>query len=275
VASSEIYEEKETILKIDNVCVSYGGVPVLKNVCAEIKNITRPNKKQGQVVGLLGPSGVGKTTLFRVLAGLMKQDSGDVVLGDGQPLERGCVGVVAQHYPLFAHRTVMGNLVVGGRQAGLSKEEAVTKSKELLIRFDMEDCGHKYPIQLSGGQRQRVAIGQQFMCSDHFILMDEPFSGLDLVAVSKVSDFITEVAETDDLKTFILVTHDVAAAIEVCDHIWLLGRDHDDQGNVIPGARIQKTYDLIERDLAWHKEITSTPAFLALLKEIRDVFPRL
>lgn len=269
------YTLGDTLLTIDNICLSYEGVPILKDVTAEIKNIMRPGQKQGQVVGLLGPSGVGKTTLFRILSGLLKPDSGEVRIGDGVSIQRGCVGVVAQHYPLFAHRTVMGNLLVGGRQAGLSHVEAQSKAKDLLKRFDMDDCANKYPVQLSGGQRQRIAIGQQFMCSEHFLLMDEPFSGLDLVAVATVSDFITEVAESDDLKTFILVTHDVAAAIEVCDTIWLLGRDRDAEGKVIPGARIQATYNLIERGLAWHRNLTSTPEFLALLKEIRDIFPRL
>ncbi len=271
----EEYTLGDTLLTIDGVCMSYEGVPVLKDVNAEIRNIMRPNQKQGQVVGLLGPSGVGKTTLFRILAGLMKPDSGEVRIGDGVQIKRGSVGVVAQHYPLFAHRTVMGNLVVGGRQAGMSRSEAETKALELLKRFDMEDCGKKYPVQLSGGQRQRIAIGQQFMCSEHFLLMDEPFSGLDLVAVSKVSDFITEVAGSDDLKTFILVTHDVAAAIEVCDTIWLLGRDRTPDGQIIPGARVRATYNLIDRGLAWHNNLTSTPEFLALLKEIRDIFPSL
>ncbi len=275
MVAADAYEVHETLLKIDNVCVSYDGVPILRDVCAEVKNIVRPGVQQGQVVGLLGPSGVGKTTLFRVLSGMMNADSGEVVIGNGDQVQRGCVGVVAQHYPLFAHRTVLGNLLVAGRQAGLSHDESLQKSNDLLKRFDMEDCGKKYPVQLSGGQRQRVAIGQQFMCSEHFLLMDEPFSGLDLVAVSKVSDFITEVASSDDLKTFILVTHDVAAAIEVCDTIWLLGRDRDAAGQVIPGARIQATYNLIERGLAWHKDLTATPGFLALLKEIRDIFPRL
>ncbi|MDR3691159.1 MAG: ATP-binding cassette domain-containing protein [Fimbriimonas sp.] len=275
MADKEDYSIQETLLKIDNVCVNYDGVVILKDVCAEIKNITRPGKKQGQIVGLLGPSGVGKTTLFRVLAGLMRADSGQVVIGDSVPMTKGCVGVVAQQYPLFAHRTVLGNLMVGGRQAGLSKSDSLSKSMELLKRFDMEDCANKYPIQLSGGQRQRIAIGQQFMCNEYFILMDEPFSGLDLVAVSKVSNFIKEVAESDDLNTFILVTHDVAAAIEVCDTIWLLGRDRDTDGKVIPGAHIQATYNLIERGLAWKEQVSATPAFLALLKEIHDIFPRL
>ena len=275
MADVEAYELKEPVLTIDKVSLSYDGVPILKEVSAEIKKIVRPNHKQGQVVGLLGPSGVGKTTLFNILAGLLQPDSGEVRIGDGFTVKRGSVGVVAQHYPLFAHRTVLGNLLVGGRQAGLNHQEALEKSNELLKRFEMEDCTNKYPVQLSGGQRQRIAIGQQFMCSEHFILMDEPFSGLDMVAVSKVSDFITEVAESDDLKTFILVTHDVAAAIEVCDTIWLLGRERDAEGKVIPGAGIQATYNLIDRGLAWHKNLTSTPEFLALLKEIRDVFPRL
>jgi polar amino acid transport system ATP-binding protein/sulfate transport system ATP-binding protein len=275
MATQEEYEFRDPVLTIDKICISYDGVPILKDVSAEIRKIVRPGLKQGQVVGLLGPSGVGKTTLFCILAGLIKPDSGQVRVGDGQSLKRGTVGVVAQHYPLFAHRTVMGNLMVGGRQAGLSHQEALEKSHELLKRFDMEDCANKYPVQLSGGQRQRIAIGQQFMCSEHFILMDEPFSGLDLVAVSKVSGFITEVAESDDLKTFILVTHDVAAAIEVCDTIWLLGRDRDAEGKVIPGAHIQQTYNLIERGLAWRKNLTATSEFLALLKEIHDIFPRL
>jgi len=275
MADSLPYELHEPVLTIDKVCISYDGVQILKDVSAEIKKIVRPGHKQGQVVGLLGPSGVGKTTLFCILAGLIKPDSGEVRVGDGMALKRGSVGVVAQNYPLFAHRTVLGNLLVGGRQAGLTHPEALEKSNALLKRFDMEDCARKYPVQLSGGQRQRIAIGQQFMCSEHFILMDEPFSGLDLVAVARVSDFITEVAESDDLKTFILVTHDIAAAIEVCDTIWLLGRERDAEGKAIPGASIQQTYNLIERGLAWHKNVTSTPEFLALLKEIRDIFPSL
>src|ERR1700729_754486 len=109
------YELHEPVLTIDKVCLSYDGVPILKDVSAQIKKIVRPDKKQGQVVGLLGPSGVGKTTLFCILAGLIKPDSGEVLVGDGQPLKRGSVGVVAQNYPLFSHRTVLGNLLVGGR----------------------------------------------------------------------------------------------------------------------------------------------------------------
>ena len=270
------YEVHETLLSARNICVSYDKKPILQNVNLEIKNIVRPGVEQGQVVGLLGPSGVGKTTLFRCLAGLMQPDTGEIRVTDKMiPVERGMMGVVAQHYPLFAHRTVLGNLLVAGSQAGLSDAEGKRKASELMTRFGIEEHGNKYPVQLSGGQRQRVAIAQQFMCSDHFLLMDEPFSGLDLIAIQRVSDFIVEIAQTDELKTIILVTHDIDAALAVCDTLWLLGRERDIKGNLVPGARVQKVYDLAELGLAWRKGIQNTPEFLATRSEVREAFTRL
>jgi polar amino acid transport system ATP-binding protein/sulfate transport system ATP-binding protein len=185
------------------------------------------------------------------------------------------VGVVAQHYPLFNHRTVRGNLLVAGRRSGLSGAPVAAKADSLLQRFGLADHARKYPVQLSGGQRQRVAIAQQFMCSEHFLLMDEPFSGLDLIAEQRVIEFIREMAQSDELKTFILVTHDIGAALQVADTIWLLGRDHDAQGRIIPGARVQATYNLVDCGLAWRDGASTTTEFLELLKEIREVFPRL
>src|SRR5581483_9245305 len=185
------------------------------------------------------------------------------------------VGVVAQNYPLFEHRTVAGNLELAARSSGLNHQDAAAKAYKYLQRFDLEERGGLYPCQLSGGQRQRVAIAQQFLCSEHFVLMDEPFSGLDLIAINKVCDLIREVANSDEMNTVIVVTHDIQAALAVADTIWVLGRDRDAEGKIIPGARVKATYNLVERGLAWRDGIADTPECMDLVREIRAVFPSL
>lgn len=271
-----VCEFKETLLKVEGVNVTLDDKPILRDLNMEIRDVVVPGRKQGQVVGLLGPSGMGKTTLFRLLAGLDHPDSGDVlVTADLKPVQRGMVGVVSQDYLVFAHRTVRGNLMVAGKQARLSGRELNEKADELMKRFGLEEHARKYPSQLSGGQRQRVAIAQQFMCSEHFLLMDEPFSGLDVLAAGSVIGFIKEMAQLDEISTFILVTHDIAAATQVCDTILLLGRDRDSSGKVIPGARIQKTYSLIEMGLAWTEDIASNPECVKLIRDIRNDFSEL
>jgi NitT/TauT family transport system ATP-binding protein len=276
VAAASAYEYGATILQASGIRLTLGGNVILRDVSLEVKDLRRPGRIAGQVVGLLGPSGIGKTRLFRILAGLDVPDHGSVLIGEeGLPVQRGMVGVVAQRYPLFDHRTVLGNLLVAGRQGGLSGAAAKEKAFGFLKRFGLEDKARLYPCQLSGGQQQRVAIAQQFMCSEHFLLMDEPFSGLDPIAVDRVSELIAEVANLHELNTIIVVTHDIAAAIEVADTLWLLGRDRDASGRIIPGARIQESYNLVERGLAWRKGINTTPEFMDLLREIVARFPSL
>jgi NitT/TauT family transport system ATP-binding protein len=266
----------DAILRVEGVSQVLGGKQILRDLSLEIRDIHREGHEQGQVVALLAPSGMGKTRLFRILAGLDAPDTGTVLLGlEGKPVRRGEVGVVAQHYPLFQHRTILGNLVVSGKQAGLSSQQATDKARQMLQEFGLIEHEHKYPSQLSGGQKQRIAIAQQFMCSEYFLLMDEPFSGLDLNAVDMLIEFIQGSARSHTLKTFIIVTHDVSAAIQVADTIWVMGRDRDAKGEPIPGARIQASYDLIKRGLAWRRGITTTPEFLGLQAEIRQLFPNL
>jgi len=274
--SETSYTLGKTLLKIENVCLDYDGRPVLKNVNAEVRKISVPGRIQGQVVGVLGPSGCGKTSLFRIIAGLNAPTSGRVsVNGFDRPVRAGEVGVVAQSYPLFEHRTVLGNLTLAAKQKDSGSKVAHDKAMELLKEFGLEDKFNLYPAQLSGGQRQRCAIIQQILCSEHFLLMDEPFSGLDLLMIEKTCELITKVADMDDLNTIIVVTHDVTAACSVADHLWIMGRDSDSKGNKLPGSRIVQEYNLIERDLCWHPEIITTERFTSFVREVKEEFRRL
>ncbi len=269
------YRIGERLLTIDQVSVSYDR-PVLRGVSATIDNIVREGMAQGQVVCLLGPSGIGKTQLFRCIAGLQAPQSGAVLInGTRTPVTPGAMGVVAQNYPLFAHRTVLGNLLVAARAHGGSKAQALERALALLAEFGLEERAHAYPAALSGGQRQRVAIAQQMLCSGHFLLMDEPFSGLDPQAKDKVCETILKVSVADEKNTIIVITHDIDSSLRIADTIWLLGRERDANGNIVPGAVIRHRYDLIARGLAWQKDIDQNPEFFALGREIRQRFAEL
>ncbi len=269
------YELKDTLLKIDGIGVSYGTTPVLAGLSAEVRDIVRPGCITGQVVGILGPSGVGKTQLSRVLTGLQQPTTGTVTVGPkGTPIHAGLVGYVAQNYPLLRHRTVLGNLVVAARRSGASAKEAEQKGMDYLKRFSLEDKWDVFPSELSGGQRQRVAIAQQLLCSEHYLILDEPTTGLDPIMKDRVCDFIRTVAAMSEENTIICITHDIAAILTVADHLWLLGRARDEKG-VSLGARILQTYDLIERGLAWQERPQDLPAYIEVQREVRAQFETL
>ena len=266
------YRVGERLLSIDHLSLAYDR-PVLQQVSATIDNLIREGRQQGQVVCLLGPSGIGKTQLFRCIAGLRSPDSGGVFLnGAKRSVTPGEVGVVAQHYPLLNHRTVLGNLMVAARRKAASATEAQERAMTMLERLGLAELALCYPASLSGGQRQRIAIAQQLLCSSHFLLMDEPFSGLDPLAKSTVCELILQLSTADELNTIIVVTHDIESSLRIADTLWLLGREHDASGQPIPGASIRYRYDLIERGIAWHSEVDNTPEFFALSTEIKQRF---
>jgi len=275
VNTKQTYKLGQRLLTIDNVCVSYDR-PILSGVSGTVDNIQRDGLQQGQVVCLLGPSGIGKSQLFRCIAGLQRPTSGSVSLnGARRPVQPGEVGVVAQNYPLFNHRTVWGNLMFAAGRSSKSKVDARARSLALLEEFEMVDIAQAYPMALSGGQRQRVAIAQQMLCSSHFLLMDEPFSGLDPVAKTKVCETIIKVSTTNELNTIIVVTHDIESAIRIADTLWVLGRDRDADGKPTSGASIKEVYDLAEMGLAWDSEIEVRKEFFELAAALKSRFKTL
>ena len=238
----------EIVLRVRDISIAREGVRVLDRVSFDVVDRIREGRITGQVVSLLGPSGIGKTTLLRVLAGLDRPERGEVKGPGGSTLDAKSVGIVFQTYPLLAHRTVENNLVLAGRVGGLAPARAAARARELMERVGIEDRGAFYPAQLSGGQRQRAAIAQQLVLPRRVLLLDEPFSGLDPAALADVIELVTEVANDHELNTVVIVTHDVRAALRVSDTIILLGASANDART---GAGVRATYDLVDLGLAW------------------------
>lgn len=271
------HDVREVLVSVKDVSLSFEdkrtGVKkqILKPINVDVRDIVRPDCVTGQVVGVLGPSGIGKTQFSRILTGLQRPTTGAVTV-EGKPVSPGLVGMVAQDYPLFRWRTVRGNLMVALEHSGLTRQARRDRVSEYLSRFGMADKEDLYPSQLSGGQRQRVAIVRELLCSEHFVVMDEPFTGLDPINKDKVADLIVHVANSDERNTIFVVAHDIAALVSISDTLWLFGRDRDERGQPLQGAYVKKTYDLIERDLAWHPGISRTKEFFGFCAEVRAEF---
>jgi NitT/TauT family transport system ATP-binding protein len=272
----------EALLRVEHVSKEFPmndgtTFTALRDFSLTIHNI----EHKPQIISLLGPSGAGKTTALRIIAALDRPTSGQVLItnGDGQslrPVRVGDVGVVFQRYPLFDDISVLKNLIEPAVRSGMSAEAAKEKALRYLDEFGMVKQGLAWPLQLSGGQRQRVAIMQQLMLERHFIILDEPFSGLDPVNITNVINLISRIAHEHSLNTFIIITHDVTSALAISDHVYLLGRERDAKSEPIPGSRVMKEYDLIAEGLAYQPNIEDLPGFAELRKEIKLVeFPKL
>lgn len=177
-------------------------------------------------LAITGPSGGGKSTLLRVLAGLQKPQSGRVAL-DGREIVfeeealhewRKSIGVVFQAYNLFPHMTALQNIVLPMTVVhGVPKPEAQERAEHLLERFKLTEHMHKKPGQLSGGQQQRIAIARAIAVSSGLLLLDEPTSALDPFMTREVLDMLKALA--DEKRTILMVTHEIAFAAGVCDHM--------------------------------------------------------
>ena len=180
----------------------------------------------GQVVCLLGPSGCGKSTTLRMVAGVDRQDQGEVLI-DGEPVSAGLrhdppeargVGLMFQDFALFPHLTVEENVSFGLRGARGGKRNRVG---ELLERVHLAGYGPKYPHELSGGEQQRVALARAVAPKPRVMLMDEPFSGLDNRLRDGIRDETLEIL-TEEGAAVLLVTHEPDEAMRMADEIALM-----------------------------------------------------
>ena len=261
----------DALLTLSNISQQFGGEVVLRDINLEIRDVVRPGMHQGQVVGFYGRSGMGKSVLSRIIAGLQVPSTGTITVGlPPRPVCPGDVGFVQQRYPLFNHRTLLDNLLVAAARKH-PPAEAKALAQSYLERFDLLPHARKYPAMLSGGQRQRAAIAQQLLCSEHFIILDEPFSGLDIVAIDEVKKIIIEVTALDTLNTVIIVSHDLTATTAISDTLWLLAPERDAAGQRRPGATItpQHQYNLAQMGLAWQPGIEARPEFVELIQHLK------
>ena len=255
------YVKQEILLEAEDVNLNYGDKIILRDINFEIKNIVRPGVKQGQVISLIGRSGIGKTQLFKMLSGLMKPTSGNILLQNKKPVQAGDMGVVFQNYYLFEWRTIYQSLELALKKNKVFKGDMKAEINKYAEHFDLAEHLNKYPKQLSGGQRQRASIIQQMLNGSDYLLLDEPFSGLDILVLDRVVDLLLDVSLSDELKTLIIVSHDIGTAVAISDTVFVLGCEDGK-----PGATIKKEIDLMERGLAWKKNIRSEKAFIDTLE---------
>lgn len=258
------YTKGEVLLRADNVQLCYDNRVILHDINFTIKDINRPGMQQGQVVSLVGRSGIGKTQLFKLLSGLQSPISGHIYLQNNKTVQPGDMGVIFQNYYLFEWRTVYQSLLLAARQNPALKGKEKEHIDCYAEQFQLTDHLLHYPQQLSGGQRQRASIIQQLLKGSPFLLLDEPFSGLDVCVLDKVVDLLLEVSVSDEFKTLIIVSHDIATAVAISDTVFILGCEAGQ-----PGATIKKEIDLIERGLAWEKDIKRQKEFTDTIEEIK------
>jgi ABC-type nitrate/sulfonate/bicarbonate transport system ATPase subunit len=262
------YSKAEVLIDVKGVSLAYDK-PILRDVNFTIRNITRPGLNQGQVISLIGRSGIGKTQLFKILAGLIQPNAGSVLIGiDQHPVVSGEVGIVAQNYILFNHRTVQENLKLAMKHSSITLND---KEKDDVImdyaqKFDLAEHLKKFPQQLSGGQRQRASIIQQVLTGNKFILLDEPFSGLDALMIDRVLELLIKISTLDELNTLVIVSHDVENSLAISDTAFILARE---KGKEADGATITETLDLIEMGFAWNPQIRENEKFQHLVSQIK------
>ncbi|TMV48397.1 sulfate ABC transporter ATP-binding protein [Paenibacillus mesophilus] len=204
-------------IEVSNLVKTFGTYTASDNISFGIE--------KGRLIGLLGPSGGGKTTILRMLAGLDSPDSGDIFI-DGKrvndvPAQQRGIGFVFQSYALFRHMTVFENIAFGLKVKKRSKSEIKARVSHLVELTGLAGLESRYPNQLSGGQRQRVAFARALAPEPDLLLLDEPFAAIDAKVRKELRSWLKATIERIGITT-IFVTHDQEEAVEVADEIMIV-----------------------------------------------------
>jgi sulfate/thiosulfate transport system ATP-binding protein len=202
------------MIRASHVSKNFGDFAALTDVSVDIPT--------GSLTALLGPSGGGKSTLLRIIAGLETPDSGTIEIGGADSTrmspQRRNVGFVFQHYAAFKHMTVAANVGFGLKIRKRPKSEITQRVRELLELVHLEQFAHRYPAQLSGGQRQRMALARALAVEPSVLLLDEPFGALDAQVRKELRAWLRRLHDEVHVTT-VFVTHDQEEAMEVADSI--------------------------------------------------------
>lgn len=201
-------------LEVKDLVLSWDGQVICEGITFDVR--------QGELLGLVGKSGSGKTTIFHALAGLTEPDSGRVLL-DGRDVTGmpGSVSYMLQKDLLLEQHTIIDNVSMPLRIAGAKRQDARAQAAERFAEFGLQGTGKLYPSQLSGGMRQRAALLRTYLMDNDVVLMDEPFSALDAFTRKDMQQWFLQMLTQLGLSAM-LVTHDVDEAVAMCDRIMVL-----------------------------------------------------
>ena len=232
------------ILDIKNLSYSFGNNPILKDINIHVN--------ENEMVAIVGSSGVGKSTLFNLIAGVLKKQVGEITI-NGSNDYIGKVAYMLQKDLLFEHKTIIDNVILPLIIAKVNKKEALEEGNKILKQFNLDKYANKYPQQLSGGMRQRVALIRTYMFKRKIFLLDEAFSALDAITKKELHKWYLDLKKEFNLTT-LLITHDIEEAVFLSDRIYILGNK---PGEIIGEIKIEinPNEDIDVQRLFYKKEI--------------------
>ena len=234
----------KNILDIKNLSYSFGNNPILKDINIHVN--------ENEMVAIVGSSGVGKSTLFNLIAGVLKIQVGEITI-NGSEDYIGKVAYMLQKDLLFEHKTIIDNVILPLIIAKVNKKEALEEGNKILKQFNLDKYANKYPQQLSGGMRQRVALIRTYMFKRKIFLLDEAFSALDAITKKELHKWYLDLKKEFNLTT-LLITHDIEEAVFLSDRIYILGNK---PGEIIGEIKIKinPNEDIDVQRLIYKKEI--------------------